>query len=277
MTADTLLGVKDLSVYFESTEAGQPAREVVKNVSFECRRGSFTSLVGPSGSGKTVTALSICRLMEPARVKGSVLWQSQGHAQDILRISPEELRKIRGAQIAYIFQDPTSSFNPVMKTGAQVVEALRAHALLGPLEARRKVLQAFGEVRLKDPERVFDAYPHELSGGMRQRAMVAMALVSGPACLIADEPTTSLDRTIEADILRLLSDLRRSRAMTILFITHDLELAAEYSDAIMVMDEGRIIERMSKKKNGFVPEQPLTKTLFAASLTKASPKTRIEV
>ncbi len=250
----------------------------VDGVDLEVQEGSFTSLVGESGSGKTVTALSICRLIQALSVSGQIYFPSSNFGrQNLLKMKAKDLVRVRGREIAYIFQDPSSSFNPVMKVGAQIDEACLAHSGVSRAEAKARTMALLESVSLKDGERVYGSFAHELSGGMKQRAMIAMALISNPKLLIADEPTTALDVMTEVEILKLLTGLQQDRRLSIFFITHDLSLAAQYAQTIFVMEKGRVVEGMEKQNGRFTPDQAYTKRLFKARFGFGAPKTLIEV
>ena len=229
------LRINNLSVAFSST------LPVLDRVSFDVARNSFTALVGESGSGKSVTALSVTKLIKPYRMSGEILFDSNGQIVNLSDLTGEEMRKVRGGKIAYVFQDPGSSLNPVLTIGDQLTETYRAHFETGPADAKERALTMLEAVRLHGIARVFKSYPHELSGGMRQRAMIAMALISGPEILIADEPTTALDPKVEGEILELLVSLKKEKNLAILFITHDLGLAKRYADAIVIMKNGKVV------------------------------------
>jgi oligopeptide/dipeptide ABC transporter ATP-binding protein len=235
--ANPILQIKDLRIEF-STEAG--IIKAVDGVSLELNQGEILGLVGESGCGKSVTALSLLRLIPtPGRItSGEIRWQNQ----NILELPIAEMTKIRGKDIGFIFQDPLSSFNPVRKIGYQIREALQLHVNCRSVEARELVVQALYQVGLPDPPRQYDVYPHELSGGMRQRAMIAMALICHPQLLIADEPTTALDVTIQAQILELLRNLQAQNRMSVLLITHNLGIVAETVNRVAVMYAGKIVE-----------------------------------
>ena len=252
-----LLQIKNLSVVF----AG--GVQAVDDVSFDVGRGTFTALVGESGSGKSVTALSITRLIRPEHVSGQILLGSL----NLMTLSGEEIRKIRGGKIAYIFQDPGSSLNPVLTIGDQLIETRRAHFKEKEVEIRERAFRMLSSVRLCEAERVFRSYPHELSGGMRQRAMIAMALMTEPEFLIADEATTALDPVTQEEILQLLASFKKEKNLSILFITHDLVLAKRYADEIVVMKKGKI-----EPENG-----EYAKKLFRAGVLSGKPKSLIEV
>jgi peptide/nickel transport system ATP-binding protein len=238
---EALLEVRDLVTEFRSEHGIVRA---VDGVSFEIPPRATLGLVGESGSGKSVTALSIMRLVAspPGRIaSGQILYAGK----DLLTLPPEEMRAIRGDRIAMIFQEPMTSLNPVFTVGDQVGEAVRLHQGKSKAEARAVAIEMFRLVGIPSPEERVDAYPHQLSGGMRQRVMIAMALACKPDLLIADEPTTALDVTIQAQILELLKSLQRELDMSILLITHDLGVVAETCDEVVVMYAGRVVERAS--------------------------------
>lgn len=250
---DILLEIKDLSVAFDG-------RQVVEGVTLALRRGETLGIVGESGSGKSVSTLALMGLLPGnATVKGHALMDGR----DILAFSEEEFRQIRGSRIAMIFQEPMTSLNPVHKCGDQVVEMLRLHEKVSRSEARERVVNLFKEVLLPRPEKIFDSYPHEISGGQKQRVMIAMALVCNPDLLIADEPTTALDVTVQKTILDLLRDLQRKRNMAVIFITHDLGVIAQIADNIAVMYKGKIVEQGSADAILHNPQHPYTKGLLA--------------
>jgi peptide/nickel transport system ATP-binding protein len=233
---DRLLSVRDLKIEFAGTNSARPA---VRDVSFALAPGETLGLVGESGSGKSVTSLAIMGLLPPqARVSGSI--EYDGRSLDAL--SAEELRRLRGAEIAMIFQEPMTALNPVMRVGEQVAEAVRAHASLSHKEAWQRAIASLDEVGIRDPETRAKDYPHQLSGGMRQRVMIAIAIVNRPRLLIADEPTTALDVTIQAQILDLLKELRQKHGLAMLFISHDLAVVSQVSDRVAVMYAGEIVE-----------------------------------
>ncbi|MBX3156038.1 MAG: ABC transporter ATP-binding protein [Deltaproteobacteria bacterium] len=237
--AEALLEVKDLVTEFR-TDAGTV--RAVDKVSFEIPQRGTLGIVGESGCGKSVTALSIMRLIAspPGRIAGGEIRYG---GQNLLSLPPAEMRAIRGNRIAMIFQEPMTSLNPVFTVGNQVGEAVRLHQKTSRARARETAIEMFRLVGIPSPEQRVDAYPHELSGGMRQRVMIAMALACKPDLLIADEPTTALDVTIQAQILDLLRALQRDLGMSILLITHDLGVVAETCDEVVVMYAGRIVER----------------------------------
>ena len=270
-----LLEIKDLTVSFPSQ--GGP-RAVVKNVSMDIPERQWVCLVGESGSGKTMTALSLTRLVGGAEITGAVLWSDDSASRDLLTLSEEELRKVRGKGIAYIFQDPHNSLNPVMTVGEQMMETYLTHyRRSGKKEAEKACMICLAEARLPEPRRIFFSYPHELSGGMKQRVMIATAILTGPKLLVADEPTTALDVTTEMEIIELLQGIRTEWPLSFLFITHNILLASQVADIIYVMKDGAVIEKLLPGKNGFEGKEPFTQALFRASLRNVPPKTVIEV
>jgi peptide/nickel transport system ATP-binding protein len=252
-----LLEVRDLQTHF-STRSGLV--RAVAGVSFDIDRGELHGLVGESGCGKSITALSIMRLIAPPGriVAGEILFDGR----DLLKLSEQQMRQIRGDDIAMIFQDPMTSLNPVFTVGEQIAEALRLHRKLSRKDARRAAIDAMREVAIPDPARRARDYPHQLSGGMRQRVMIAMALACNPKLLIADEPTTALDVTIQAQILELLNELRKSRELAILLITHDLGVVAEVADRVAVMYTGLIVEESPVDELFARPKHPYTEGLL---------------
>ena len=252
-----LLEVKDLQTQFE-TRAGLV--RAVDVVSFEIGEGELLGLVGESGCGKSITALSIMRLIsKPGKiVAGSIKFKGE----ELTTASGERLREIRGNDIAMIFQDPMTSLNPVFTVGEQIAEALRLHRKLDRKQAWAAAIDAMKEVSIPSPERRVNDYPHQLSGGMRQRVMIAMALACNPELLIADEPTTALDVTIQAQILELLDELRKTRKLAILLITHDLGVIAEVADRVCVMYTGKIVEESGVDAIFASPKHPYTKGLL---------------
>src|SRR5256714_3496040 len=252
-----LLEVKNLQTHFP-TRAGLV--KSVNGVSFYLDKGELLGLVGESGCGKSITALSVMRLIsKPGRiVGGEIIFDGK----NLLKLSDAEMRQIRGDDIAMVFQDPMTSLNPVFTVGEQIAEALRWHRKLSRKAARAAAIQAMSEVAIPDPARRVDDYPHQLSGGMRQRVMIAMALACDPKLLIADEPTTALDVTIQAQILELLDELRRTRELAVLLITHDLGVVAEVADRVCVMYTGRIVEQSNVNELFAEPKHPYTRGLL---------------
>jgi len=232
----------------------------VDDVSFHIDRGELLGLVGESGCGKSMTALSIMRLIAaPGEiVEGEIRFEDR----DLLKLSNREMRDVRGNDVAMIFQDPMTSLNPVFAVGEQIAEALRLHRNLSRKDARQAAIAAMREVSIPDPELRADDYPHQLSGGMRQRVMIAMALACDPKLLIADEPTTALDVTIQAQILELLNHLRQTRELAVLLITHDLGVVAEVADRVCVMYTGKIVEASPVAELFARPKHPYTEGLL---------------
>jgi peptide/nickel transport system ATP-binding protein len=252
-TEEPLLRVEDLRVEFP-TEDG--IVHAVDGITYQVHGGRTLGIVGESGSGKTVASLTTLGLTrrQGARISGRILFEGR----DLLALSEEELRKIRGNEIAMIFQDPLSSLHPFYKVGAQLVEAILAHRSVPKAQARERAVELLRLVGIPDPSRRVEDYPHEFSGGMRQRAMIAMALANEPKLLIADEPTTALDVTVQAQILALMERLQRELGMAIVIITHDLGVVAEMADDIAVMYAGRIVETASARRLFSAPEHPYT-------------------
>jgi peptide/nickel transport system ATP-binding protein len=256
--AEPLLSVRDLVVSFDSDEGELCA---VDGVSFDVQDGRTLGVVGESGSGKSVTALSIMRLLPipPGRFAGgSILFEGS----DVLSLEEKAVRRLRGSRISMIFQEPMSSLNPVYTVGDQIGEALRVHRGLGRREARVRAIEWMRKVGIPAPEERVSAYPHELSGGMRQRVVIAMALACGPKLLIADEPTTALDVTVQAQILELLKKLQADLGMSIVLITHDLGVVSEFADEIVVMYAGAIVERAPASRLFEAPLHPYTEGLL---------------
>ena len=265
-TARPLIDVKDLSVDFRS---GDTVTHAVKHVSFDIGDAETVALVGESGSGKTVTALSILRLLPyPAasHPSGAILFKGE----NLLTLSPPALRQIRGNKISMIFQEPMTSLNPLHTIERQVGEVLKIHHGLSDRAARARVLDLLDKVGIDDPKGRLDCYPHQLSGGQRQRVMIAMALANEPDLLIADEPTTALDVTIQAQILELLSKLKAEFNMAMLLITHDLGIVRKMADRVCVMNNGEIVERGAMADIFAAPKHPYTKHLIASE-PKGSP------
>ncbi len=252
-TMEPLLRVEDLRVEFP-TEDG--VVHAVDGITYQVFAGRTLGIVGESGSGKTVSSLTTLGLTrrQGARVSGRILFESQ----DLVALPEDQLRAIRGNDIAMIFQDPLSSLHPLYRVGAQLIEAVRAHRDVSKAQARERAIELLGLVGIPDPRRRVDEYPHEYSGGMRQRAMIAIALANEPKLLIADEPTTALDVTVQAQILALMERLQRELGMAIVIITHDLGVVAEMADDIAVMYAGRIVETTSAAGIFAAPEHPYT-------------------
>src|SRR6184192_3803482 len=251
--AARLLEVDDLSVRF-TTEDG--VVQAVDGVSFELERGKVLGIVGESGSGKSVTALTIMGLTRDvnSRFGGAVRYQGR----DLLELSDTEMQEYRGNEIGMIFQDPMTSLNPVYRIGEQIVEAIQAHEHVDKRTARRRSVELLRQVGIPNPESRVDDFPHQFSGGMRQRAMIAMALSCNPSILIADEPTTALDVTIQAQIVELISRLKDDFNSAVIMITHDLGVVADIADEIVVMYAGRVVERAATRDLFYDPQMPYT-------------------
>ncbi len=249
----SLLEVRDLRVHFE-TEDG--VVQAVDGVSFDVEKGKTLGIVGESGSGKSVANLTILGLTRApnTRVSGRIMFEGR----DLAQLAANELQSVRGNEIAMIFQDPLTSLHPFYKVGKQLVEAVMAHQDCSKAAARKQAVELFGLVGIPDAERRIDEYPHEFSGGMRQRAMIAMALVNDPKILIADEPTTALDVTIQAQILALIERLQDQLGMAVILITHDLGVIAEVADDVNVMYAGRIVEAGTLDQIFYDPQHPYT-------------------
>ncbi len=259
--AEALLSVRELRVRFDAERGPLYA---VDDVSFDVPGGKTVALVGESGSGKSVTALAILRLIAspPGTIEsGKVLFGGR----DLLTLAERDLRAIRGGQISMIFQEPMTSLNPVYTAGAQISEVIRLHEKTGRGEARRRAVELLGLVGIPSPEERADAYPHEMSGGMRQRVLIAMALACGPRLLIADEPTTALDVSVQAQILELLARRKEATGMSMLFITHDLGVVAEIADEVVVLYAGRIVETATVTSLFADPRHPYTRALLASA------------
>jgi len=261
----TLLAVRGLTIAFPWEGGWRP---VVRGVSLAVERGEIFGLVGESGSGKTLTALAILGLLPPnARVMGGSIelqGPEAGETVDLLTLGPRELRRVRGGRIGLVFQEPATALNPAYTLGFQIVEAVRAHRTLSRWEARGEAVRLLDRVALPDARRRLDDYPHQLSGGQAQRVMIAMALAGGPDLLLADEPTTALDVTLQAQILELLEDLRRDLGLSVLLITHDMGVVAETCDRVAVMHAGEIVEEAAVEALFRAPAHPYTRALLAA-------------
>ncbi len=271
MSSSPLLEIEDLSTFFHTEENIVKA---VRNVNLTIHKGETLALVGESGCGKSVTALSVMRLIStpPGRFEsGRILFKGQ----DLLQASEAEIQNIRGNEISMIFQEPMTSLNPIFTIGNQIMEAIRLHQDKTESQARELALQVLRQVAIPSPEIRIDQYPHELSGGMKQRVMIAMAIVCRPALLIADEPTTALDVTIQAQILDLLDQLRKETQMAILLITHNLGIVAQYADRVAVMYSGKVVESAPVEELFFSPAHPYTCGLLN-SVPKDSPSTKLE-
>ncbi len=270
---DNILEVRGLDTEFRTRRG---AVKAVSDASFSIRRGSTLALVGESGCGKSVTSLSILRLVQPPGeiTKGEIIFNDR----DLLKLGAEEMRRIRGREIAMIFQDPMTSLNPVYTVGDQIAEAIELHDRIGRKQARAKTIEMMERVKIPDSLRRVDDYPFQLSGGMRQRVMIAMALACNPKLLIADEPTTALDVTIQAEILDLLNDLKADFDLSVLLITHDLGVVAETADRVAVMYAGRIVEEASVRDIFHAPKHPYTEGLLRSvpRLSSAGQRQRLD-
>jgi peptide/nickel transport system ATP-binding protein len=257
--AEPLLSVEDLRVSFHTDDGVVHA---VDGISYTVERGKTLGIVGESGSGKTVSSLTTIGLTRSrrSRIEGRILFEGQ----DIVTMDDDHLRRVRGNDVAMIFQDPLSAMHPFYKVGVQLVEAMQAHQKISKSAARKRAAELLDLVGIPDPKRRIDQYPHEFSGGMRQRAMIAMALANEPKLLIADEPTTALDVTVQAQILALLDDLQKRLGTAIIIITHDLGVVAEIADEIAVMYAGRIVERGSTDEIFHAPQHPYTWGLLSS-------------
>jgi peptide/nickel transport system ATP-binding protein len=284
-----LLNVRGLSVEFPRKE--NPAKPTsvpdssapaplgpfaVRDLSFTIGPGEVLGLVGESGSGKSVTSLALMRLLPfQARVSGEILFTNgNGSARRLLELPDEEIRRLRGFSIAMIFQEPMTALNPVMRVGDQIAEAILAHGQVAKSEAWRRAVQGMNDVAIPDAERRARDYPHQLSGGMRQRVMIAMAIVNRPQLLIADEPTTALDVTIQAQILDLLAGLRAKFNLAMLFISHDLAVVSQVADRVAVMYAGSLVELASKRDIFQAPAHPYTRGLLEAVPTLKTDRAR---
>lgn len=253
-----LLSVENLNVKF-ATQTGEVA--AVRDVSFSIPEGGTLGLVGESGSGKSATSLAIMRLLPPqAKIAGKISFNDQ----ELLSLDGESMRRIRGSGISMIFQEPMTALNPVMRVGDQVAEAVLAHQRLSKREAWDRAISALREVAIPDPERRAKDYPHQLSGGQRQRVMIAMALVNSPRLLIADEPTTALDVTIQAQVLELLRELRQRHNLAVLFISHDLGVISQIANQVAVMYAGEIVEMGAVEQIFSAASHPYTRGLISA-------------
>lgn len=251
------LTVQDLSIQFD-TPLGQ--QHAVKNISFSLKKGETLGIVGESGSGKSVTALSMIQLLsDKVRISGGVRLMND---RNLLTVSTSELQSIRGKEIAMIFQEPMTSLNPIMSCGDQITEAIQQHQKVSSVTAKKQVLELLRQVQLEEEERIFEAYPHQLSGGQKQRIMIAMALSAKPSILIADEPTTALDVTVQKDILSLLNELKVQFQFSIIFISHDLGVIKQMADRVLVMRAGHIVEQGTVDQIFNNPQHSYTKGLL---------------
>jgi peptide/nickel transport system ATP-binding protein len=253
-----LLEIKNLTISFRS---GEDKRFAVKNLSLSLKKGRSLGIVGESGSGKSITSLAVMQLLPPQAImeSGNIFFEGQ----NLVERSFEEMRKIRGNRISMIFQEPMTSLNPVLKCGRQVAEILKIHGKYDKTALKNRVIELFKKVKLPRPEQLYNSYPHQLSGGQKQRVMIAMAIANDPSVLIADEPTTALDVTVQKEILLLLKELRQEYGMSLIFITHDLGVVAEIADEVAVMLKGEIVEYGPVEKILQNPVHPYTKGLMA--------------
>jgi oligopeptide transport system ATP-binding protein len=261
-----LLEIRGLKTYFHTSRGVVRA---VDGVDFEIRKGEAVGLVGESGCGKTMTAFSIMRLVPPPGqiVEGSI-WFGEGiKRRDLTKVSEKEMMEVRGGMISMVFQDPMTYLNPVMKIYDQIAEAIVLHQNVSKEEARRKAIEALERVRIPAPSVVARYYPHQLSGGMRQRALIAMAISCGPELLIADEPTTALDVTVQAQVLELIKQLKREMGMALMLITHDLGIVADICDKVCVMYAGEIVEEGDVLRIYRDPKHPYTSGLLRSTLS----------
>jgi len=259
-----LLAVEDLTVEFRTRSGTVKALEAVE---FAIQPGETVGIVGESGSGKSVTAFTLMGVLDRAGkvTAGRALLQTDTVAVDLLQESETSLRQIRGGEVSMIFQNPRTALNPIRKVGKQITDVLRCHTDLSPPDLRDKTLELLSSVRIPDPEKRYDAYPYELSGGLCQRIMIALALACSPKLLIADEPTTGLDVTTQATVMNLIKDLADQRQMATMLITHDLALASEYCDRIVVMHAGHVVESAPTHTLFTHPRHPYTAKLIAAT------------
>jgi peptide/nickel transport system ATP-binding protein len=264
-----LLDIRDLQIRFGTTEA-------VRGISLRIDEGEVLGLVGESGSGKSATAMAILGLLgSAARVSGQILWQQGGAEIDLLQQPAGILRRVRGREIAMIFQEPMTALNPVMQIGQQVAEGARAHSRSWTgREAKRRAITALEAVAIPDAARRYSDYPHQFSGGQRQRILIAMALINRPRLLIADEPTTALDVTVQAQVLELLKELQRKHGLAMLFISHDLAVVGQVATRLAVMNAGRVVETGASRRLLTNPEHSYTKSLLAAVPTLRTDRSR---
>ena len=273
-----IIQIKNLSVDFVT---GSEIFSAVKNISFIVNKGETIAIVGESGSGKTVTSLSILQLLPSPQAQyknGEILFSEGDNKQvDLLGLNEKYLRKIRGNKISMIFQEPMTSLNPVQTCGSQVMEAIMLHERIKSKEAKEKTIQLFNQVKLSDASGMLTRYPHQLSGGQKQRVMIAMAMSCNPSILIADEPTTALDVTVQKTILQLIKELQQKQKMGVIYITHDLALVSEIADRVIVMYKGEIVETNTTKEIFSNPKHPYTKALISCRPSPASKGKRLPV
>lgn len=268
---ENLLEVKNLKTYFFTKDA---AVKAVDGISYSLKKGESLAIVGESGSGKSVGVTSIMKLIQsPGKiVDGSALF----NGKDLLKMNKNEIKEVRGNGISMVFQDPMSSLNPTMTIGEQIIEPLLWHKKADKAEAKRAAIKLLGEVGIPSPEERFNQYPFEFSGGMRQRVMIAIALICNPQLLIADEPTTSLDVTVQAQILSVIKDMQKKLNMSVIIITHDLAVASMFSDNVVVMYAGHIVERATMQEFIKNPAHPYSKGLLNSTPVLGSKKEQLE-
>jgi peptide/nickel transport system ATP-binding protein len=259
-----LLDIHNLNIEFPTPDGAGTLR-AVRDLSFSIAPGEVLGLVGESGSGKSITSLAVMRLLPPqARVSGEILFSENGATRNLPELPDDAMRRLRGSRIAMIFQEPMTALNPVMRVGEQIAEAVLAHNAISQREAHQRAVDAMNDVAIPDAAHRARDYPHQLSGGMRQRIMIAMAIVNRPQLLIADEPTTALDVTIQAQILELLAQLRAKFGLAMLFISHDLAVVSQIADRVAVMYAGCLIEFGAKRDIFQAPAHPYTRGLLHA-------------
>jgi oligopeptide/dipeptide ABC transporter ATP-binding protein len=272
-----LLDIRNLNIAFPSQNRAADGSSVpaVRDLSFSIASGEVLGLVGESGSGKSITSLAIMRLLPPqAQISGEILFAENGTPRNLRGLRDDSMRQLRGSRIAMIFQEPMTALNPVMRVGEQIAEAVTAHHQVSRAEAWKRAVDALNDVAIPDAERRARDYPHQLSGGMRQRVMIAMAIVNRPQLLIADEPTTALDVTIQAQILELLADLRRKFGLAMLFISHDLAVVSQVADRVAVMYAGCLVELGAKQDIFKAAAHPYTRGLLHAVPDLKTDRTR---
>jgi peptide/nickel transport system ATP-binding protein len=270
-----LLDVNDLTLAFGSETN---SKKVIDNVSFKLNKGETLGIVGESGSGKSITALSVLNLQPPnASVSGDIYYYEKNKEINLLKLSDKDWLSFRGKNISMIFQEPMTSLNPTMKCGKQVSEILFLHTNLSSDKRRKRVIELFEEVKLPDPQRIYNSYPHEISGGQKQRVMIAMAIALKPAILIADEPTTALDVTVQKAIIDLLKDIQEKYAISIIFISHDLGVIAQIAHQVLVLYNGQVIEKGTVKKILNNPEEAYTRGLIKCRPELSSKGNRLPV
>ncbi len=260
----------------DKIRGSEPAITAVRDLSFTIAPGEVLGLVGESGSGKSITSLAIMGLLPPtAKVMGSITFQNgDGRPTNLTNLPADSLRAFRGSRMAMIFQEPMTALNPVMRVGDQIAEAVLAHNSMSKSEARNRSVEALRDVAIPEPEQRARSYPHQLSGGMRQRVMIAMAIVNRPQLLIADEPTTALDVTIQAQILDLLNELRQKFGLAMLFISHDLAVVSHVADRVAVMYAGSLVELADRQDIFSAPAHPYTQGLLRAVPTLATKRSQ---